>query len=149
MDANPVMERILRDENSLPSILGPTSLTNQSCCLDSLSKSSSHSVCFRTKLMSLLIIKRKKPHEAQSIFKSFTIESQRPTLITYTTFLAALVLQKQYKSILSLVSNVEENRMTPDFIFFNAVINALSESGKFDQAMEVFQKHKEQVPILW
>ncbi|XP_048133111.1 pentatricopeptide repeat-containing protein At5g25630 isoform X3 [Rhodamnia argentea] len=39
-----------------------------------------------------------------------------------------------------LTKKVEENGMKPDSIFFNAVINAFSESGSMDEAMEAFRK---------
>ncbi|KAK3041686.1 hypothetical protein RJ639_001496 [Escallonia herrerae] len=43
----------------------------------------------------------------------------------------------------SFLSKVEEDGLKPDSIFFNAMINAFSESGNLKEAMKIFHKMKE------
>uniref|UniRef100_A0A1J3HSB5 Pentatricopeptide repeat-containing protein n=1 Tax=Noccaea caerulescens TaxID=107243 RepID=A0A1J3HSB5_NOCCA len=103
--------------------------------------SSCRTVRSRTKLMNVLI-ERGRPHEAQTVFKTLAETGHRPSLITYTTLLAAMTVQKQYGSISSIVSEVEQSGTKPDSIFFNAVINAFSESGNIEDAVQALLKMK-------
>ncbi|CAA7025930.1 unnamed protein product [Microthlaspi erraticum] len=103
--------------------------------------SSCRTVRSRTKLMNVLI-ERGRPHEAQTVFKTLPETGHRPSLITYTTLLAAMTVQKQYGSISSIVSEVEQSGTMPDSIFFNAVINAFSESGNIEEAVQALLKMK-------
>ncbi|KFK27815.1 hypothetical protein AALP_AA8G433500 [Arabis alpina] len=96
----------------------------------------------RTKLMNVLI-ERGRPHEAQTVFKTLAETGHRQSVITYTTLLAAMTVQKQYGSISSIVSEVEQSGTKPDSIFFNAVINAFSESGNIEDAVQALFKMKE------
>ncbi|CAN8252298.1 unnamed protein product [Cochlearia groenlandica] len=111
-------------------------------CKSCIEGSSCRTVRSRTKLMNVLI-ERGRPHEAQTVFKSLSETGHRPSLITYTTLLAAMTVQKQYGSIRSIVLEVEQSGTKPDSIFFNAVINAFSESGNIEDAVQALFKMKE------
>ncbi|XP_024006994.1 pentatricopeptide repeat-containing protein At5g25630 [Eutrema salsugineum] len=104
--------------------------------------SSCRTVRSKTKLMNILI-ERGRPHEAQTVFKTFAETGHRPSLITYTTLLAALTVQRQYGSISNIVSEAEQSGTKPDSIFFNAVINAFSESGNIEDAVQALLRMKE------
>ncbi|KAJ0253196.1 Pentatricopeptide repeat-containing protein [Hirschfeldia incana] len=111
------------------------------CCKACNEGISCRTVRSRTKLMNVLI-ERGRPHEAQTLFKTLSETGHRPSLITYTTLLAAMTVQKQYGSITSIVSEVEQSGTKPDSIFFNAVINAYSESGNVEEAVQALLKMK-------
>lgn len=89
-----------------------------------------------------ILIERGRPHEAQTVFKTLAEAGHKPSLISYTTLLAAMTVQKQYGSISSIVSEVEQSGTKPDSIFFNAVINAFSESGNMEDAVQALLKMK-------
>lgn len=110
-------------------------------CVSCLKKTSCKIVRTKTKLMNILL-EEGKAEEAQSIFEQLISDGHIPSLITYTTLLAALTILKRFEFIHSIISLVEQNDMKPDSVFFNAVINAYAESGNMAEAMKAFLKMK-------
>eukprot|EP01018_Ginkgo_biloba_P002246 Gb_09464 [translate_table: standard] len=111
-------------------------------CFDSSDQERCRIVHSRTKTMKWLIEKG-NAKEVQSVFDSLIDEGHRPSLITYTTFVSALTVQKDYKQLKSVISQIEAHRMKPDAILYNAVLNGLCEAGDIKAAMEVFRKMKQ------
>ncbi|KAH9604962.1 hypothetical protein KSS87_001779 [Heliosperma pusillum] len=109
------------------------------CCSSCLKKISCKIVRAQTKLMNVLVDKG-KAEDVQSTFEKLVEDGHNPSLITYTTLLAALTILKRFDYIHHIVSQVEENGMKPDSVFFNAVINAFAESGNVEEAMKAFVK---------
>ncbi|CAL1386424.1 unnamed protein product [Linum trigynum] len=111
-------------------------------CSVCMSKSFCRIVRSRTSQMNDMI-SRGKPEKVQPIFDSLIQGGHRPSLVTYTTLLTSLTLQKRFDSIASIVSQVEGNALKPDSVFYNALINAFAESGNMEEAMKTFWKMKE------
>ncbi|KAK6782641.1 hypothetical protein RDI58_020437 [Solanum bulbocastanum] len=113
-----------------------------SLCAFCVNGNSCRTVRARTKLMNT-VLERGRPEEARLTFDSLIKGGHKPSLITYTTLLAALTVQKRFNYIHSIMSEVQESGMKPDPVFFNAVVNAFSESGNMEEAMKTFLQMKE------
>ncbi|KAK4338010.1 hypothetical protein RND71_042497 [Anisodus tanguticus] len=125
-------------DNKMP--LRPT--PESGLCTFCVNGNSCRTVRSRTKVMNT-VLERGRPEEAQQIFGSLIKGGHKPSLITYTTLLAALTVQKRFNYIHSIISEVQESGMKPDPVFFNAVVNAFSESGNMEEAMNFFLQMKE------
>ncbi|KAL9230325.1 hypothetical protein vseg_005691 [Gypsophila vaccaria] len=109
------------------------------CCPSCLKKTNCRIVRAQTKSMNILFEKG-KAENVLSTFEKLVEDGHYPTLITYTTLLAVLTILKRFDYIHPIVSRVEENKLNPDSVFFNAVINAFAESGNVEDAMKTFVK---------
>lgn len=90
-----------------------------------------------------ILLEKGKAEDAQSIFEQLIEDGHVPSLISYTTLLAALTILKRFEFIHPIIAQVEKNEMKPDSVFFNAVINAFAESGNMEEAMKALEKMKE------
>ncbi|CAN4076553.1 unnamed protein product [Withania somnifera] len=131
----PIKEKDLDDKMPLQ----PT--PESGLCAFCVNGSSCRTVRTRTKLMNT-VLERGRPEEARLIFDSLIKEGHKPSLITYTTLLAVLTVQKRFNYIHSIMSEVQESGMKRDPVFFNAVVNAFSESGNMEEAMKTFLQMK-------
>lgn len=94
-------------------------------------------VIARTRQMRAMIDAR-RPHQAHSAFRHLVDDGHRPSLVTYTTLLAALTSQRAFDTIPWLLAEVEDAGLRPDSIFFNALINALVEARRMGEATNTF-----------
>ncbi|CAM8964139.1 unnamed protein product [Rhodiola kirilowii] len=113
----------------------------QSHCNYCLDEGSCHVVHSKTKLMNDLI-DTGNPEKVTNIFTHLVEEGHRPCLATYTTVLAAMTMQKSFQDLQTIISTVKEKGMEFDLVFYEAVINAFSESGDMVSAELYLQKMK-------
>ncbi|KAM7493246.1 hypothetical protein LguiB_027855 [Lonicera macranthoides] len=111
-------------------------------CEFCMRKATCRTVRLKTSLM-MTLIRKKNPKEAQSVFDNLIEGGHRPSLVTYTVLIKALIDLKCFNLIHLIISQVKANGMKPDLLFYHAVMKAYFESGNADEAMKTFWEMKE------
>lgn len=83
----------------------------------------------------------KKFDVVEQLFKDLPVQlSVKPDLVSYNTFIKALLEKGSFESAVSVVEEMEKNGVNTDLITFNTLLDGLYSKGRFEDGEKLWEK---------